>query len=211
MIKLILGSFILFLLPFSDILAQKKQVKSVSIGKQKWMSVNLDVVNFQNGDQIPEAKSDEEWISAGENKQPAWCIDPVPSYDGQNGRLYNWYAVNDHRNICPVGYHVATDSDWENLTVFLGGEDIAGGKLKSKTGWSKDGNGINSIDFNASPGAARIKDGVFSPQNSAATWWTATANDETYAMSRSLYYSTNAISRNMFNKSYGCYVRCVKD
>jgi uncharacterized protein (TIGR02145 family) len=197
--------------PFYHLIGQKKQVKSVSIGKQKWMSVNLDVVNFQNGDQIPEAKSDEEWISAGENKQPAWCIDPVPSYDGQNGRLYNWYAVNDHRNICPVGYHVATDSDWENLTVFLGGEDIAGGKLKSKSGWPNSGNGTNETGFSGIPGAVRIKDGIFSPQNSSAVWWSSTQYDNEYAYYRSLYFSSNQFTRKTFNKTYGCYVRCVKD
>ena len=181
------------------------------IGKQVWMAENLNTSHFQNGDEILQAQSDDEWVNAGKNKQPAWCIDDVPSANGQNDRLYNWYAISDKRNICPNGYHVATDGDWTTLATFLGGEAVAGGKMKSKTGWSNKSNGSNETGFSAMPGAVRIKDGIFSPQNSSAAWWSSTLYDESYAYYRSIYFSSNQLTRSTFNKTYGCYVRCVKD
>lgn len=210
MIRILVFSFLLFLIPFSDALAQKKKIKTVSIGKQKWMAENLDVAKFQNGDVIPKAKSDAEWISAGENKQPAWCIDPLSSYSGSYGRLYNWYAVNDQRKICPKGYHVATDSDWTNLAMFFGGEEVAGEKIKSN-GWSEDRNITNKSNFKAYPGAVRIKDGVFTPTKCCTSWWSSTADNENFAFYRSLSSGSTALNHHVSNKANGFYVRCVKD
>lgn len=211
MAKLLFTALLFFVLSASHLSAQDVREKTILIGKQVWMTENLNSVRFQNGDQILQAQSDEEWIQAGKNKQPAWCIDNVPSSGGQNDLLYNWYAVSDQRNICPAGYHVATDSDWTTLSGFLGGEAIAGEKLKSKTGWPNKGNGTNETGFSATPGTVRIKDGIFSPQNSSAAWWSSTTYDKTYAYYRSLYFSTNQVTRSTFNKTYGCHVRCVKN
>ena len=110
--------------------------KTVTIGNQVWMKENLNVSTFRNGDPIPEAKTAEEWQAAGTEKQPAWCYyDNDPKNGVKYGKLYNWYAVNDSRGLAPSGYHVPTDLEWTVLADFLGGESVAGGKVKSANGW----------------------------------------------------------------------------
>jgi len=108
--------------------------QTVTIGTQVWMTKNLNVDKFRNGDPIPQAKTDEEWENAGKNKQPAWCYyDKDPANGAKYGKLYNWYAVNDSRGLSPVGFHIPTDAEWTKLVNFLGSD--AGTKMKSKSGW----------------------------------------------------------------------------
>ena len=110
--------------------------KTVTIGSQVWMAKNLEVSTFRNGDVIPQATSNAEWEAAGKNKQPAWCYyDNDSKNDVKYGKLYNWYAVNDPRGLAPVGYHVPTDAEWTQLSDYLGGEGVAGKKMKSTSGW----------------------------------------------------------------------------
>jgi uncharacterized protein (TIGR02145 family) len=104
--------------------------QTVQIGTQVWMTKNLDLSTFRNGDPIPEAKTEEEWTKAGENHQPAWCYyDKDVTNGAKYGKLYNWYAVNDARGLAPVGYHIPTDDEWMDLEDFLGPD--AGDKMKS--------------------------------------------------------------------------------
>jgi uncharacterized protein (TIGR02145 family) len=121
-------------------------IKSVQIGTQTWMAENLNVDRFRNGDPIPEAKTAEEWLKAGENKQPAWCYyDNNPVNATKYGKLYNWYAVNDPRGLAPAGWHVPSKVEFEHLAyvytkilpppldIYGSVEDCS--KLKSKQGW----------------------------------------------------------------------------
>jgi len=111
--------------------------QTVTIGTQVWSTKNLDVATFRNGDPIPQAKTEEEWEAAGDNKQPAWCYYENNTANGTKyGKLYNWYAVNDARGLAPTGYHIPTDEEWTALSTFLGGEDVAGKKMKSSSGWN---------------------------------------------------------------------------
>lgn len=123
----------------TNLVAQISQTggfKSVKIGTQIWMTENLNVSTFRNGDAIPEAKTNEEWEQAGQNKQPAWCYyNNDPKNGAKYGKLYNWFAVNDSRGLAPEGWHIPTDYEWTVLTDYLGGGEFAGGKLKSKIGW----------------------------------------------------------------------------
>ena len=108
----------------------------VKIGKQTWMSKNLDVSTFRNGEQIPQAKDAAQWKYAAENKISAWCYYEFNESNGKKyGKLYNWFAVSDSRGLAPNGYHIPSDAEWTILTDFLGGSDIAGKKMKSKDGW----------------------------------------------------------------------------
>jgi uncharacterized protein (TIGR02145 family) len=108
----------------------------LNIGNQIWMTKNLNVDTFRNGDSIPQAKNIEQWIIAAENKLPAWCFYQFDIQFGKKyGKLYNWYAVNDARGLAPKGYHVPSISEWTVLLDFLGGADVAGKSLKSKDGW----------------------------------------------------------------------------
>jgi uncharacterized protein (TIGR02145 family) len=109
-------------------------IKTVTIGTQVWMTTNLNVDKFRNGDPIPEAKTAEEWERAGRREQPAWCYYENNTANGTTyGKLYNWYAVNDPRGLAPEGFHVPSYNEWTTLETFLG--DKEGKKMKSKSGW----------------------------------------------------------------------------
>ncbi len=111
-------------------------LESVVIGTQTWTSENLNVSTFRNGDPIPEAKTDEEWKKAGENKQPAWCYyNNDPKNGERHGKLYNWYAVNDPRGLAPNGWHIPREDEWQILENHLG-KNEAGKKLKATIGWA---------------------------------------------------------------------------
>ena len=111
-----------------------KTSDTVTIGSQIWATKNLSVTTFRNGDNIPEAKTSEEWKKAGKEKKAAWCYyNNDPANGEKYGKLYNWYAVSDPRGIAPEGYHVPGSLEWERLISGLGGNYAAGKKLKSKT------------------------------------------------------------------------------
>lgn len=132
-----------------------KVYKTIVIGTQTWMAENLNVSTFRNGDPIPEAKTHEEWEKAAKNKQPAWCyLYDDPANGAKYGKLYNWYAVNDSRGIAPVGYHIPSRAELTKLTDFLGGIEVAGKKMKSKSGWNSYTTGgsktcPNCVNWNA--------------------------------------------------------------
>ena len=114
--------------------------QTINIGTQVWMAKNLDVCTFRNGDQILQARTNNEWIKAGENNQPAWCYYDNDSAKGTKfGKLYNWHTVNDPRGLAPIGYHIPMDAEWTVLINFLGGESQAGKKMKSLSGWKENG------------------------------------------------------------------------
>ena len=118
-------------------------LKSVVIGTQTWTTENLNVSTFRNGDPIPEAKTNEEWITADNNKQPAWCY---PEEGVRFGKLYNYYAVNDPRGLAPFGWHIPTIAEWGVMGKKISdvGEietygvlsKTAGKKIKSISEWS---------------------------------------------------------------------------
>jgi len=111
--------------------------KSLKIGTQTWMTENLNVSTFRNGDPIPEAKTEEEWKKADKERTPAWCYyENDPKNGTKYGKLYNWYAVIDPRGLAPAGWHVPIDSEWTVLNDYLG-DEAAGKKIKSTSGWDK--------------------------------------------------------------------------
>jgi uncharacterized protein (TIGR02145 family) len=184
---------------------------SVKIGNQVWMTENLNVSTFRNGDVIPEAKTDEEWQNAGNRGLPAWCYYENKQENGEKyGKLYNWYAVNDHRGLAPDGWHVPSDKEWSNLIDFLGGKNYAGEKMKS--GFD-NGNGTNEIGFNGFPGGYRYYDGYFYFIRYYGYWWSSSELD-TYkhqATNRSLNYNNDCADRDNSTKSFGLSVRCIRD
>ena len=202
----------------------KPQFDSIKIGNQEWMTRNLDVDRFRNGDLIPHIKSNEEWKKAVENGQPAWCYyDNDPENGKKYGKLYNWYAVNDTRGLAPEGWHVPSDDEWTSLVDFLGGEFIAGHKMKSIDGWDewwdrdeniKNGNGDNSSGFNVLPGGYRNYSGSFGNIRSNSFFWSATEFDNSSAWLRYLFNSHGFLIRYNFlnfNKSVGASVRCLRN
>lgn len=192
------------------------QGQSVTIGSQVWMTKNLNVDKFRNGDPIPQAKSDAEWEAAGEKEQPAWCYyDNDSSKGAKFGKLYNWYAVNDPRGLAPKGWHIPTNAEWTILTDYLGGEEVAGGKMKSKEDWSNEGNATNSSGFSALPGGSRIPAGTFEKIGLEVIWWSTTV----FGMEdlgdiiwhRILQSCCDDLFQSYSFYTSGSYVRCIKD
>jgi uncharacterized protein (TIGR02145 family) len=152
---------------------KKDTFEIVKIGTQIWMSKNLEVTTFKNGDSIPQAKSEADWVYAKEYQKPVWCYYAFDENNGRKyGKLYNWYAVSDSRGLAPKGYHVPSDAEWTTLEDFLGGQDEAGEKLKSTTGWYAD-NGDNSSGFNGIPGGFCFVDGGFFSIGASGLWWSS--------------------------------------
>jgi uncharacterized protein (TIGR02145 family) len=107
---------------------------------------------------------------------------------------------------------VPSDAEWTVLTNFLGGEDLAGQKMKSTTGWSNNGQGTNSSGFNGLPGGSRIEGGNFLGITEGGSWWSSSEESEGYAWNRHLeYYDETMVNRNTFNNYDGLSVRCIKD
>jgi uncharacterized protein (TIGR02145 family) len=109
------------------------KTKEVAIGNQVWMTQNLSVDKFKNGEPILEAKSISEWLNANSKGLPAYChYDTIADYGNYYGKLYNWYAVNDAKGLCPDGWHVPSLQDWNYLDSILGGNYRTGFKVKPK-------------------------------------------------------------------------------
>jgi uncharacterized protein (TIGR02145 family) len=199
---------ILLTVVFSSTAFSQSEVK---IGNQIWMAKNLDVDKFRNGRSIPQAKSISEWRAATKAKKPTWCYYSFDENYGNNyGKLYNWYAVNDPRGLAPEGYHVPSDSEWTILCDFLGGENVAGRKLKSTSGGLGSGNGDNSSGFNGLPGGFCDFSGFF--YGGGGSWWSSTENGTEDAWGWFLHYDDGSkVDRASGSKDYGLSVRCLKD
>jgi uncharacterized protein (TIGR02145 family) len=191
--------------------------KSVKIGDQIWMQENLNVSKFRNDDPIPEAKTDEEWLKANQNGQPAWCYYSINSKN--YGKLYNWYAVNDPRGLAPEGWHIPSYDDWSKLVNDLG--ENAGSKLKSTTGWkireednsnsTKSGNRNNSSGFAATPGGSRLYDGTFNYAGNYGYWWSSTKNSSLSSWNFFLSYEEDDSILDSSDFDWGFSVRCIQD
>lgn len=146
--------------------------RTVTHGLQTWTVPNLNVSHFRNGDTIPEARSEAEWLKAAEAGEPAWCYQQNDPANGKRyGKLYNWYAINDPRGLAPEGWHIPTNADWRTLVKNLNGVDMAGSGLKSTSGEWKSKRGANKIGFEGLPGGYRQADGKFSDLGRSCRWW----------------------------------------
>ena len=187
------------------------QDKEVKIGNQVWMTENLNVDRFLNGDLIPEAKSTEDWVLAGKNRRPACCIFQNDSaFGAANGRIYNWYAITDPRGLAPSGWKIPDNEDWMELSEFLGGEREAGKKMKSATGWNNNGSGNNESGFNAAPSGGRYANGTFVFRGESIGIWSGTAFSQDSAWFRYLTYSDDLNHKYALKKAGGMYVRCIR-
>ena len=118
------------------------EYQAVQIGEQLWMKQNLKVTHYNNGDEIPTGYSNSEWADLDEMQTGAYAVyEDDPSNAETYGNMYNWYAVDDDRGVCPVGWHLPTYNEWVLLTDYLGGYEIAGGKMKS-TDTLENGDGL---------------------------------------------------------------------
>jgi uncharacterized protein (TIGR02145 family) len=179
----------------------------VQIGTQKWMAENLDY-------DVPGSK----------------CWDNDSANCAKYGRLYDWTTAMKidtmynrqewkgsdvkHQGICPDKWHIPSDAEWTVLTDYVGGESVAGKKLKSMNGWLLNGNGTDEYGFTALPGG----DGIGGIVGTAGYWWSATEYSNVDAWYRSMDYGGETVGRNQYSKSLSLFsilglysVRCVAD
>jgi uncharacterized protein (TIGR02145 family) len=187
---------------------------SVTICCQTWMSKNLDVTTYRNGDPIPQVTGKPEWraLTTG-----AWCYyNNDPAMGAIYGKLYNWYAVNDPRGLAPTGWHIPIDFEWIMLTKCLDGEAVAGASMKESgtAHWIPTNTGAtNRSGFTALPAGYRNIGGTFYRIGNGGNFWSATLTESRPAFSwfRALGYDNNICRKTNNNMQDGYSVRCVKD
>ena len=189
---------------------------SLVIGTQTWLLQNLKTTRYSNGDLIGTTVPANLDISAEVAPKYQWAVgndvNNIPVY----GRFYTWYAVTDPRNVCPTGYHVPTDPEWETMKTFLGGEAIAGGKVKEvgTAHWQTPNFGAtNESGFTAVAGGYRNFNGAFVSFNVSSPYWSSTENqiNTAWGWGQGLNYSVESMNRGGFDKPDGCVVRCIKN
>jgi uncharacterized protein (TIGR02145 family) len=199
---------------------------TIKIGAQVWMAENLRTVKYRDGSNIEVVSNIAQWSATyfTSDKKPMMCWynnDSATYTANKFGALYNWYAINSasngNKNVCPMGWHVPTDDEWSTLTNFLGGNLIAGGKMKAvgTQFWlPPNSDATNSSGFSALPSGNRNADGFdgsFFDLNTTAAYWTSTDIGPFDAWARSLSYNNGNTEKFSANKSYGYSVRCIKD
>ena len=187
--------------------------KTVTIDTQIWMVEDLKTTKYNDGTAIPLVEADNnEWSNLTEPGY-CWYNNDHETYGNTYGILYNWYAVNTGK-LCPAGWHVPTDAEWTILTDYLGGENVAGGKLKEAgtTHWNSPNAGAtNETGFSALPGGYRSDVGTFYYVGFDGYWWSATDLGMNYAWYRDMMFYNSDIRALTGIKRNGFSVRCLKD
>ena len=204
---------------------------TVAIGTQCWTKENLKVTKYNNNDIIPDS-SNSTWGTAAIGARTDYV--GVSGYVGTYGYLYNWYAATDSRGICPSGWHVPTDDEWNKLVKFIdSGADTstsstsstqsttAGGEMKTAgtNYWNFPSTGTNASGFSAKGGGFRRSDvgnplhGMVDILNINGFFWSTTTYDlnTQEAWFRMLIFAFDGVVRTREDKRYGASIRCVKD
>ncbi len=187
--------------------------RTVQIGTQVWMVENLRVTHYRDGTPIPNVFDDDEWPLATDG---AYCMFENDSigYKSTYGVLYNFYAVDNSRGLCPDGWHVPSESECKILVEYLGGTDAAGIKIRDNDAglWrSKHTNATNESGFCGLPAGGRGQFGAVGEVGYYATWWSSTAHGSLYAWHWGVYPEKDGIRANPGHKASGFSVRCIKD
>jgi uncharacterized protein (TIGR02145 family) len=190
--------------------------KTVQIGSQVWMAENLKTSRFNDGTSIPNITNNAQWTDIN---TPAYCWfnNNDTLYKNIYGAYYNWFAVSSGK-LCPVGWHVPSDTEWQLLIDFLGGSNSAGSKIK-ETGTNNwifsNSDATNISGFTALPAGQRSTlDGTFNGQGNYGGWWSTTELEPSplsAAWCRWIHGDTTVVARNEIYKKDGFSVRCVKD
>ncbi len=196
--------------------------RTVTIGNQEWMAENLRTSRFTDGSEIPMINDPTSWLNANYG---AWCwYDTINTDDLPYGKLYNWYAINDTRGVCPSGWHVPTDAEWTALIDYLDPaavnsdsegtqSTVAGGKMKEAgtIHWRSPNTGAtNESGFTGLPGGGFDPEDTFDGKGSYAYWWSSTDNGNDAWIRQLGYWYGDAI-RSTNAKHQGLPVRCLRD
>jgi uncharacterized protein (TIGR02145 family) len=187
--------------------------KTISIGTQTWMAGNLKTTKYTDGTSIPLVIDETSWSALS---TPACCWQNNDlTYKVTYGVLYNWYAVNTGK-LCPAQWHVPSEVEWTTLFSYIGGSDVAGGKLKEKgtAHWLSPNTGAtDEYGFNALPGGDRLSnpDGLFDNLHQMGCWWTTPTHNEDWNAYWQLYDNSSRVQKSVCQKKCGLSVRCVRD
>lgn len=203
-----------------DIEGNSYEIKN--IGNQTWIIENLKVTKYNDGTNIPNVLDDTSWSNLNTG---ALCeYENTPSNSMIYGKLYNWSAVKTGK-LCPKGSHIPSDTEWTQLIEYLGGDTVAGSKLKqseiiipndvfnnSRNGF-KDSLAIstNETDFTALPGGYRDSFGSFTNIGNTGQWWSSTEGSIGKVWGRIMSNESNGVNRISINKEVGVSVRCLMD
>ena len=182
----------------------------VTIGEKCWFKENLRTTVYADGSAIPEVQNNAEWaaLSTGAHCSYNNSATSLETY----GRLYNWYAVDDSRGLCPSGWHVPSDAEWTVLTDYLGGASVAAPALKSSPSDTPSWNGTNASGFSALPGGLRgNSSGNFDVEGYNGYWWSASPTGSSSARYRILSSDYDFVNRNFGYRRLGFSVRCLRD
>ena len=185
---------------------------TVNIGSQVWLGENLKTTKFRDSTLIALADNSSSWSNLITQGYCWYENDPV-NYKNIFGALYNWQTVVSGK-LCPTGWHVPSDAEWTTLVDHLGGESLAGGKLKESTTefWKIPNAGAtNESMFTALPGGYRTNTGAFVNVGSYGNWWSSTSVIPNVANYRYIYYGNGLVTKSFVNQKYGLSVRCIKN
>ena len=213
---------------------QGSEYETVQIGEQCWLAENLRNENYANGDAIPSSLSASEWGSTSSGAVAVYgevspCQDNTPDIDAcdpvqsleRYGRLYNWYAVDDARGLCPGGWHIPSDGEWMAMEMALGMSEAEanetglrgadqGTQMKTDYGWYAGGNGTNSSGFSGLPGGDRTDSGGFNNTGDYGYWWSSSPSG-TDAWFRILLHENENVGRFSYDRRGGFSVRCIQN
>lgn len=193
-----------------------KSYKTIPVGIKVWMAENLKTTKFNDGSAIPLIVNSADWTNI---QTPAYCwFDNNDSLYGDiYGVYYNWFAVSTGK-LCPAGWHIPADNEWQLLVDYLGGSNVAGSKVKEAgtNNWVfPNSDATNSSGFTALPAGMRGSlDGTFSGEGNYGGWWSTTETNVSplgAAYSRWIHGDTTIVARSEIFKKDGFSIRCVKD
>lgn len=186
---------------------------TVVIGSQIWMSSNLQTTHYANGDEIPTTVNCYDNVTGEFEPKYQWAYNCSESLVPTYGRLYTWYVVSDSRNVCPVGWHVPSITEFDTLKLYLGGATVAGGKLK-ETGflhWNAPNTGAtNEYGYNGVPNGHRSIDGSFTGLGTVSDTW-STTEGTLGARDFDLNHDNAAVVSYDDNKEFGFAIRCLSN
>ena len=189
--------------------------KSVKIGNQVWMAENLNY-DYNEGTAKSYCYNDEQESCAKYGRLYTWAaaMDSAGVFgDGGEGCgfLVTCSATEPVRGVCPESWHLASDTEWKTLFTAVGGEDVAGTKLKSKSGWYNNGNGTDEYGFSGVPAGNRDREGLYNDAGKGARFWSSTERGSFPAYLWIFSYGNTTVSSGYHDKFFGYSIRCIKD
>lgn len=180
--------------------------------EQEWMAENLKSRVFSNGDSVQNLTQNNAWQVANTAAYSAY--NESGTISAIYGNLYNWFVTIDERNVCPSGWHVPNDNEWTDYSDLLGGNGVAGGKMKIQDTlfWKAPNLGAtNESLFSGLPAGCRYNGGNFANIEKYAYWWTSTQLDNQFGWYRSTNYLSDNLVKNYETKQAGYSIRCLKN